>query len=887
MKKKLIAIILSIIMTVGLLPITASAAGWELVIGGIEYMHDELLSDISGPGWSWSASSGTLTLDEYNGTYIRANRSININVSNGTVNTITVPEIYLEDGINVNGDCTMYGLGRLNIEVLNSSYDGISTTGSGKLNLGISGGLCINAGDDCISTSGSLTVYGRGDVVLKSGDDAVNSYDYIFVSGSGNFTVDAGYYGLYSDRGSITFAGNRSININAVQNAVKLWGETSTLSLEGSAAPITLTSGEGYKAILRGDDGTSPIDGPEYWNYVRMNGSPESESVTYDKVALKIAGNQYYYSEIKNNIDIPAEGWSWDASSKVLTLNGYNGGYIWANNNLDICLAEGSDNVISVPADVYEPALHTLGDCSISGGGNLDIESESVGLDGIWAEKGIIDLNTSGNLTVNVRGDGIYAERELTISGSGDITVTSHDYGLISYNNGINITGTGDITVNAGSSGIYSIKNLICSGSGNVTVTARDYGFEMQSGDVNLAGSGTVTVDAGYYGFYNNFGSLIISGACSVNVNAAQNAVKLWGPESSLILEGTGTPISLKAGDGCAAVLRGDDETSPVGGSLDYYGRITGAPDESLVIYDIENYLTIADTDYSSNDLSADIDKTAEEGWSWDAGSKTLTLSGYNGSYIYARIPLDIVAADGTDNRITVPTNVNEAGIHTHGDCSISGGGSIDINVPGTGNQGILAESGSFVFNMSGSLTVNASDDGISVGNNITVSGSGSLKVNSGDYGMYAPNGTFTLSDSVDVSIKSSDVGIYTNKGDMILSGSGNLNVESNFYGIDCLNANVIISGSGSVSIKGKSGAVSIWGGSKSLLLNGTASPVSLKSDSGCAVRRQDDDTSPVGGTNLSYYDNVTGAPDEGKVVYRHGELTLPFTDVKKSDWSF
>ena len=408
--------------------------------------------------------------------------------------------------------------------------------------------------------------------------------------------------------------------------------------------------------------------------------------------------------------------------------------------------------------------------------------------------------------------------------------------------------------------GLWPDNDVTVSGSGNITITAK-YGIST-SGNVIFSGSGNTIITAGYYGI--SAGGVVIKDTCKVSVDAGAGdyAVCLWDSGSKLLLNGTGAPISLKSGTGKAAVWNYADSNSPVGGTKLSFYTVTGDPASSEVIYD--HMLTIAGNSYSSTELLSDIDKVSSEGWKWNASAQELTLSGYNGSYIRADMALDIVLADGTENAVSVPVDVAEHGISTYGGgCTISGNGSLNIEVLNLDRIGVQVKGGDLTVDMTGDLTVNAGLAGFLAENYLTISGSGNITV------------------TVDGN------GIVSDK-DVVLSGSRNIIITAGHKGISAGGVEIKDTCKVSVDAGASDSAVHLWRSGSKLLLNGTGSPISLKSGTGkAAVWNYADSNSPVGGTNLSYYDNVTGAPNESKVVYRHGELTLPFTDVKKSDWSF
>lgn len=74
---------------------------------------------------------------------------------------------------------------------------------------------------------------------------------------------------------------------------------------------------------------------------------------------LHIAG--YDYDNLAADINKSDEGWSWEAATNTLTLNGYNSDYIkytdTAQKELKIVTAAGTNNTVAVPSDVNEHGI--------------------------------------------------------------------------------------------------------------------------------------------------------------------------------------------------------------------------------------------------------------------------------------------------------------------------------------------------------------------------------------------------------------------------------------------------------------------------------------------------------------------------------------------------
>ncbi|MBR3317141.1 MAG: hypothetical protein IKG21_04905 [Atopobiaceae bacterium] len=218
-------------------------------------------------------------------------------------------------------------------------------------------------------------------------------------------------------------------------------------------------------------------------------------------------------------------GWSYDASTSTLTLNGYSysgEGYSWQGNcyaciyaSQDLTISLAGENSVSnthTYADDLICAICVVGNLSIDGSGMLTVDAGNRGL-GIYCTSGTIKNGTvsatggegvrcndlsveNGILTAtgiadNSSGAGIEADGDVTITG-GTVTAAGTDPNHFSY--GIRCGGNVRVeggTVHATSAygnGIEFNTNVTISG-GNVTATGGDYGF--------YSGSGSVTVEGG------------------------------------------------------------------------------------------------------------------------------------------------------------------------------------------------------------------------------------------------------------------------------------------------------------------------------------------------------------------------------------------------------
>ena len=285
---------------------------------------------------------------------------------------------------------------------------------------------------------------------------------------------------------------------------------------------------------------------------------------------------------------------SYDPATKTLTLNGYNGSYIKADQPLTINMANGTTNTITVPEETMKHGIHTFGECKLTGGGSLEITVENEDNDGILAEStydedGNLIIDMSGDLTVKAGDDGLYADEDLTISGSGDISITAGDEGIYASYGEIYIDVDGDLIVDAGSYGIDSDESSIyIGGSGNLTVKSGDDGIWAYN-DIEISGSRNVTVEAVARSL-RPYGRLILSGSGSVTATSTEgHAVESDYDGPAVELNGTGSPISFTAGtdvDSQAVYNNVTSDTSTLvgGNNLENY-NVTGTPASKNVVY--------------------------------------------------------------------------------------------------------------------------------------------------------------------------------------------------------------------------------------------------------------------------------------------------------------
>ena len=269
--------------------------------------------------------------------------------------------------------------------------------------------------------------------------------------------------------------------------------------------------------------------------------------------------------------DSSGTGWSYDESSRTLTLNGYNGSYIHASGMTTLNLVLNGTNTITgdfassgnVSGDYCGIACDTV-NLNISGSGSLDINAAAnTGTRrtyGIYAydvtmSGGTVVINavagnssvygvrstgskleiTGGNLTANITGTnevsyGLYCESgEIAVGSDAVVKVditnngSKNMFGIFNKAGAVaGGEGNGDITL-AGT--VTVTKNPASSGNGSVYGIANENTKSNTDGVISVTG-GSVTVTNAYYGIISYtkghstaYDDVVISGG-TVNVTS-------------------------------------------------------------------------------------------------------------------------------------------------------------------------------------------------------------------------------------------------------------------------------------------------------------------------------------------------------------------------------
>jgi hypothetical protein len=155
------------------------------------------------------------------------------------------------------------------------------------------------------------------------------------------------------------------------------------------------------------------------------------------------------YSSFELASDISGNGWSWNAETNQLILNGFNGYYIGCSGDLDLVLADGSLNTLT---DEYINAVNAVS-IRISGKGSLRAETMVYGYKGVVVEGGTLYCRS------------IYADDTsavVSING-GHVTAAGLTFGILAPN--VSIDGVDTYVSASGVEGAFNKTSILVNGT--------------------------------------------------------------------------------------------------------------------------------------------------------------------------------------------------------------------------------------------------------------------------------------------------------------------------------------------------------------------------------------------------------------------------------------
>lgn len=451
----------------------------------------------------------------------------------------------------VNSDLTVVVKGYCYVNI-NDTGNGIEQIGTGDLTITGDGELIVSGGSWGFTSGRNLTVNGSVNVItyytvlgLSSGD----GYD-VTVAENASVTFNGSNTGIHSGR-NIIFSSSGSVNIEADDLALSARGNVQL-------------NGNGPVSIKKGDFDKEQITGNNLASYEKVVHSITGEVIYLTSYNVWVNGEEFTIS--KKVITCGTGTANLDTTSMpfTLTLDGAEITKTYRENRnsadcliytpYDINVVIKNDSKMYNPdSSMHAPGIMTYGNLTLTGSADLDIS-------------GYIDngLDVFGYLTIDMEGD-------ISIVSNGRLS------GGMMGVQGLLISGSGDLTIDiAGRPGITAPQGTaILSKTGDINVSSSSgLGLQAQY-DVVISGSGDVSI----YG----------SSVNAIRVNRGELYVETY----SVYLNGTNGVITLKTDAGNAAVLDPRYGTSPVAGTnLSAYECVTGAPDESSVVYRLAHSFT-------------------------------------------------------------------------------------------------------------------------------------------------------------------------------------------------------------------------------------------------------------------------------------------------------
>lgn len=452
--------------------------------------------------------------------------------------------------------------------------------------------------------------------------------------------------------------------------------------------------------------------------------------------------------------------------------------------------------------------------------------------------------------------------KEVNISGGNlDFALTSGRtaYGICGPE--VNVTG-GTIAINATSSdgssgGTYGINSEAPVISGGADYTATCSGGAKNYAVYNNQDFGTVDVT----------GMDVTAGTASPGASVSDFSTNYENYSYAHIV---GTSYKLWLGD--TQVTNSNKDSIPVAGGTAQYDPASNTLTLNNTRIDTSHEYTYNGYAVIYNAISNL--KIVTNNVALDAGGADNIL--YSGEWLTVDGNLAVTGAKKTNifcaKGLTITGNLNicgsdAGGMGVYAANGITIGGSVDITEDAGGH---VLESG---------LTSSALSNGITIG--------GHLKGTVSEQMVKNPVSSHPVVIDGDVDIKTtthtSDTyngAIYSNGG---MTFGGRITVDSASVGLRTYNGDIRFNGSGRANITGVDAAVKFSGATgANLCLNGTGAPMTFTAAAGNkAIADNAGALRLATGTDLSYYDVLTIAPDESSVVYDHSVYYDPTYPVQ------
>ncbi len=537
----------------------------------------DLTQSANGTGWSWNASTATLTLgssythepiavncqdtDTVNlvctgdvsltssaASTIYCKGNLNITGSGGTLTLNSASSDSLYCAIEVNGALIIGGNADVNAACAGSGINpaavviygkqGVTVSGSANVTATATGtdasGIWVEFGDITISTSGTVTangngtggalgIYGSNTLDMTSGNLVLTGRplhgDYVTapaISG-GNITIDDTQVYLVKT------------TLSGISTITAVTSISSPASAYGVFSDYTNTSGELYFLLPAGNQTvTLTAGGNRYTGTVNVT-TDNAATATLTTGGGSVTGTMEIGGTTISDLTQSdnGTGWNWNASTATLTLNSSYGG----NDKINIQCASSDHINLVLTGNVTIAATDWWG-INVSGGLTIQAGSHTLAVsattyDAIQASGGI--TIESGTVIATGGGNGLTTgSGSIVITGSANVTATGFTdpsgpiwsfNGIQSINGNVIISTSRVVNATGGKGGISAGGVTIESG----TVNANGGGFALGSANngVSITG-GTVTTNTTGTANGDVYGNLTVSGAsANVTINGS------------------------------------------------------------------------------------------------------------------------------------------------------------------------------------------------------------------------------------------------------------------------------------------------------------------------------------------------------------------------------
>jgi len=479
--------------------------------------------------------------------YVEGNASLDINIA-GTKNTCTATNSVLYAQSSGNIQLRVYDSDTTDdwVPSYGQGVYGLNASGSGTVSIDVAEGKAITGRLVVKDTCGEINL--KGKVQLGNSADYLSRTDFYYLapnkkisqteSGKENVPCCLAYdYFDGDNRGVWLMDGEKKlvtqVRISTVAENPLTLVDTTAVDIEarevgGSGSYIYLTGlvsgGSGKYTYSWADASVVPdyliirTDSDNYIGYM-INTSPQKEypAGTARIVVTDSLGATAYidiaYGEVVNppknitvdgttfgdNESASGTNWAYDAETKKITLNGYQGGVI--SSETDISLVLSGENQIILPAAPSESVYGLKSEAAITITGDGNADTLSIMQTGMTAAKDVYAVYAKGNVTIedcSVSVDVKAAEPSID-------KASNQRYGIFQNGGNVYVTGNAELDIDlAGTINVRAVSGTLYAQS-TESIRLRVYDSDTTDDWVpshaegvyglNASGSGTVSID--------------------------------------------------------------------------------------------------------------------------------------------------------------------------------------------------------------------------------------------------------------------------------------------------------------------------------------------------------------------------------------------------------